>query len=429
MGLVQQLRKVAGALRSGFKANVGDMFWEAFFLRPGAGAFQSWQFREAVASGYHASVWVNRCIGKIAESVSSVPWKAQTDADGDGTYVDEASHPLQRLIDRPNPYSDRREFLTQLVQNLMLAGNAYIEIVRDRGIPVHLYHMRPDWVRPVTDPEGYLAGYEWRVPGRRPVPMALEEVIHFKFVDPLNPHIGCSPLAAAAKTLQSEDSILKWNKGILDNSAVPGGILYVPSSNLLREDREQIREELISEFGGARKHRPMVLWGDMKWQTTSLNHKDLDFLEQRRINKYEICAIFGVPPQLVGANEDPTYSNYEIARLSFWEDVVVPMLDWFQTRFNAVLAPSYGLGAGLRLVYDVSDTPAMRASYEQKVKTAEVLWRMGWPINEINRKLNLGLALVPWGETAWISSSLVPAGALAPTPPEGDETEDQDGLV
>jgi hypothetical protein len=72
----------------------------------------------------------------------------------------------------------------------------------------------------------------------------------------------------------------------------------------------------------------------------------------------------------------------------------------------------------------------MRSSYEQKVKTAEVLWRMGWPINEINRKLNLGLPLVPWGETAWFPVNLYPvSGApqealFAPPPPSDSEEED-----
>jgi len=416
-----------------FRRKQGGQRSGAFAMWAGS-PFRNLGFSESVSEGYYASVWAHRCIMRIAESISSVPWKVQTDADGDGTFVDEAGHPIQRLIDRPNPNSDRREFLTQLVQNLYLDGNAFVEIVQDRGVPMHLYHMRPDWVRVVPDPVLHVAGYEFRPPGRNPIPFSPEEVLHFRFVDPLDPYRGCSPLRAAIRTLESENAIVAWNKNVLDNSAVPGGVLKVPSSSLLKEDRDRLREELIHEFSGGNRYRPMVLWGDMEYERAALSHHDLDFLEQRRINKYEICAIFGVPPQLIGANEDPTYSNFEIARLSFWEDVIIPLLDWIQNRLNNAIVPRYGDPNSIRIVYDISDIPAMRSSYEQKVKTAEVLWRMGWPINEINRKLNLGLALVPWGETAWFPVNLYPVSGAAPqeTPPKAapppSDSEEEDVL-
>src|SRR4029453_19060211 len=51
-------------------------------------------------------------------------------------------------------------------------------------------------------------------------------------------------------------------------------------------------------------------------------------------------------------------------------------------------------------------------NYSQKVADAEKLNRMGYPINMINRRLNLGFDDVPWGNTVLVNPLLVPIEEL-----------------
>lgn len=394
------------------------------FKNSGGGLFGKMRYKEAVQDGYQNLVWVYRCVRKIGEAVGSVPWKAVS-VNAEGEHSPLPNHPLERLMNRPNPYCDRREFWEGWATYLSLAGNDFIEVVTDtKKRPLQLYHMRPDWVFPIPDPDLYLKGYELKPEGQPKVFLEPQDVLHFKYLDPLNEYRGMSPLAAAARTLQTENAIIGWNKGMLDNNAVPGGVLTIPAQTLVKEDRMEIRDELETEFSGdGNLHRPMVLWGGMEWKQLGLTQRDMDFLQQKRLNKYELCAVFGVPPQVVGANEDPTYSNYSVARLAFWEDLVILMLDWIQNRINSSLAPAFG--PDVRVVYDISDVPAMRESFQQKVKTAETLWKMGWPINAVNTRLGLGFDPVPWGETAWMPANLVPVGGTAMLgAPGNDQPED-----
>jgi hypothetical protein len=146
-----------------------------------------------------------------------------------------------------------------------------------------------------------------------------------------------------------------------------------------------------------------------------------------------------VPPQIVGAQEDPTYSNYSVARLSFWEDNIMGMLDWLQSKINTRLAPWFG--DDIIAHYDLSEVPAMRQAFGEKMEQAKTLVAMGYPINIVNERLRLGLPSVEWGDVAWMPATLQPIDSAeaapvedttpAPDPddePEEDPDEDDEGV-
>ena len=383
----------------------------AFFSARGAtGSLfgKSFTFQRAVKSGYKDLVWVYRCVAKKGEAVGSVPWKVfrKASATTDREYLPE--HPFQKLIDRPNRYTDRTQFFIQWISDLDLGGNNYLEITREgkTGPPIGLWRLRPDWMTPRPGKDVFLQDYKFDSGSGKPVYFDPEEIMHMKYVDPLDPYVGMSVIQAAARTILTENAAIGWNKSILDNSGVPNGILKVPAQTMLNQDKEELQENIEEEFTGENRHRPMILWGGMEWESMALTQKDMDFLEQRRLNKYEICSVFGVPPQVVGALENPTYSNYGTARLSFWEDTIVPLLDWLKAHLNYRLAPLYG--PDIEIDYDVSRVPAMREAFRELVDTAKKLHDMHYPLNMIGERLGLGLDAVPWGDVAWLPQNLVP---------------------
>jgi hypothetical protein len=162
----------------------------------------------------------------------------------------------------------------------------------------------------------------------------------------------------------------------------------------------------------------------MDWKQMALSQQDMEWLNQRRMSKFEICGAMGVPPAIVGANEDPTYSNYEVARSAMWEDKIIPMLDGLQSKINAVLTPQYG--ENIIAKYDISDLPAMRKSFQEKVSTAQQLYNMGVPFNEINHRLRLGFSDLPWGDVWWAPAMLSPINSAEVEPaalPPGSNTD------
>lgn len=384
-------------------------------------------FAKAVSEGYKDLVWVYRCVAKKGESIGSVPWKVYRKASATNEREHLQDHPFQKLIDRPNPYMDRTQFFVQWMGDLDLGGNSFWEIVPEGGRfgnpPIAFWRMRPDWTTPRPGKEAFLRDYQFDSGKGKPDYYEIERVGHMKYVDPVDPYYGMSVIQAAARTILTENAAIGWNKSILDNSGVPNGILKVPAQTILNQDKSELQENIEEEFATEeRRHRPMILWGGMEWESMALTQKDMDFLDQRRYNKYEICSVFGVPPQVVGALENPTYSNYSAARLAFWEDTVIVLLDWLKAFLNSRIAPLYG--PDIEIDYDLSRVPAMREAFKELVDTAKVLHEMHYPINMISERLGLGMDAVPWGDAAYIPGTLVPTMSL----PEVEEVEEDEDL-
>lgn len=384
----------------------------------GAVAVPGLTLQKAMREGYKNSVWVHRCITEIGQAVGSVPWRVYSEK---GTTLKALpGHDLEKLLERPNPYCTRKEHMDAWACYLSLAGKSYWEIVLAGGKPKHLYTVRPDWLKPIPDKVTFISGYEFKPPGQTGKPQVLqpEEILSFSYIDPEDPYGGLSPLQAAWRTIETESAAVTWNKALFDNSAIPGGVLKIPTQGLSKVQKEKLKEEVDRNFAGGNKFRTMVLWGNMEWAKMSLDAREMDFAKLRQLDKFEICAIHGVPPQVVGANEDPTYANYEIARTAFWEDKIIPMLEWMQSKINIYLAPYWGPNIVVR--YDISDIPAMRSSFAAKVTTAKGLYAMGVPLNEVNRRLRLGFQDQPWGNIWWAPMNLMPIHDE--TTPEGSPT-------
>lgn len=374
-------------------------------------------FLSAAQQGYHSMVWVRACIDLLGKSVGSVQWRVEDAANGEEI----VNHPVTQVLKQPNRFQTGGDFFRNLIGFLSLSGNAYTEkvVVSDRmnqgkfgPLKVkELWQIRPDWIAPVPDIRQFVREYRFNsvaIAAGTPVALPVEQVIHLKYFDPLNPYLGLSPIASAARSVQSDTSAQAWNQAVLSNYAAPSGVLMSPQS-LTSPERAELTEEIATEWTGGNRYRPMVLWGGFTWEQISLSHTDMEFAQQRLHSREEICAVFGVPAVLVGAIADPSHSNHGHARLAFWEDTIIPLLEWLKVWLNCELVqPIYG--DAVTLQYSVNHIPAFRKALSERLEQAKALWTMGFTRNEINDKLNLGFQDAAWGDVAWMPSGLLPVG-------------------
>jgi phage portal protein BeeE len=101
-----------------------------------------------------------RCIRMIAEAAASVPLVAFADG------ARAPDHPLQVLIDRPNPEESAPDLMEAFFAALQTAGNAYLEAAGAGDAPTELYALRPDRVQVVPGPQGWPSAYLYNTGGR-----------------------------------------------------------------------------------------------------------------------------------------------------------------------------------------------------------------------------------------------------------------------
>lgn len=372
-----------------------------------------WTSETAVKEGYKAAVFVYSCINKKAKAVASVPWYVSKQ-NSKGEWERVINHPLEMLIDKPNPFMSRSDLMERLVMNLDLTGNSLFKKVMVQNTTVELFPIGPDGIKPIPHDTEFISGYTYKV-GTQKFDFKTEEILHAMLIDPSNPYWGLSPLQVAAKTVDTDVEAVTWNKIALQNRAVTDGT-FTFDQPLTREQWIDARNQVREQHQGSRNARaPWVLGGGAKWQSMSLSPADMDFIEGRKMTREEICTVFDVPPPIVGILDKANYSNMKEARRVFWLDTIIPLLESIKNILNRSLNPEYG--NGIEIDFDLSNVEALQENFNEKIEGAYKLWSMGIPFNTINQRLDLGFDEMPGGEVGFLPASIMPAMLAANPPP------------
>lgn len=331
--------------------------------------------------GYSKNSAVYTAINKITTACKGIEWELYT---RNGKSLTEApdTHPLYKLLYKPNPMQDLASFIESIVGFEMIAGNSYIEAnngdspgVISKKPPIELWPVRPDKMKIIPGSLGYPLFFEFGYSGRTfrwPVDQVTlkSKIAHWKTFNPTNDWYGLAPLQAALLQLDQNNSAQRWNLALLQNSATPSGVLQMqvsdanPRGELTEEQYARLKSEFDSNYTGARNAgRPMIIEGGLKWQSISLSPKDMDFLKGKEVTTTDIFLIFGIPPELVGLGQK-TFSNYKEARLAFYEETILPTMDALRGLLNNWLCPMFG--DNLYLDYDKDDIEALTVRRESK---------------------------------------------------------------
>jgi HK97 family phage portal protein len=311
---------------------------------PGQPVWAPRDYQAFAREGFMDNPIVYRSVRMISEAAASIPLGVYDN----GAEVQE--HPLKSLLARPCFDQTTTDVLESWYGYLLVSGNAYLEAVAIDGDIRELHALRPDRIKVIPGVDGWPEGVEYDVngtvtrfvgelvPGVRPV-------LHVRLFHPANDHYGLSPIEAAARSIDLHNTASRWNKALLDNAARPSGALVYASSDRRMTDEQfsRLKSELEDGFQGA-KHagRPLLLEGGLDWKPLSLTPTDMDFLEAKNAAAREIALALGVPPMLLGIPGDNTYSNYQEAKRTFWQQSVLPLCWRTAKALSNWLAPAYG---------------------------------------------------------------------------------------
>ncbi len=324
------------------------------------------RYENLAEEGFRKNVVAYRCAMHVATAAAAVPWLLYA---ADGSEADR--HPLLNLLQHPNPLQDGAAFLENVFASLQIAGNVYIEAVqpRDGHLPAELYVLRADRMKVIPGAAGLPQGYEYSVNGKTtrwaadPVTGA-SAILHIKSFHPLDDWYGMAPLEAALLSVDQHNAAGAWNQALLNQGARPSGALvYAPKdgpASLSDDQIQRLREEMEQHYmGKANAGRPLILEGGLDWREMSLSPRDMDWLAGRDTAARDIALAFGVPAQLIGIPGAQTYANMAEARLAFYEETVLPLVNRVIGAFDHWLTPLYD--EELYLDYDVDKISALSA--------------------------------------------------------------------
>lgn len=368
---------------------------EVYYQSTGKAVWSSRNYKQFAGEAYIRNVIAHRCIKLIAGGASSVSWKLFYSRDNKTKEL--TKHPLLELLSCPNPLTGTSEFFEKVYSYRLISGNSYLLAVgASDESPNELYALRPDRVEIIAGENGIPRAYRYklgndhkdyqvdRITGR-------SQVLHLKEFHPLNDWYGLSSIEAASYSIDQHNQAGSWNQALLQNGARPSGALVVKGSDnnpgcLNDEQFLRLKNQIDDHYIGALNvGRPILLEGGLEWKEMSLSPKDMDFINTKNSAARDIALSFGVPPQMLGIPGDNTYSNMAEARLSLWEQTILPLLENITSSLNNWLVPMFD--EYLKLKFDIDSISALsprREAVWKRIKTADFL-------SDDEKKLALGI--------------------------------------
>lgn len=273
------------------------------------------------------TVWA--CVSLLSETVGILPIHLYKKTETGRESV--SKHPALRLINRPNSYTSRLDLMQHLMVSVVLYGNGYAVINRDKsGAPKKIDLVKPDVPQPALSEKGELF---YMIEGKK---VHSDDMIHVKglVVDGLK---GKSPIAVHRENLELTLMVQKYGQQFFSKGGNTSGVFEVPGT-LSDAAYERLKNNLATNYGGiGNSHKPLLLEGGMKYSRINIPLDDAQFLSTRKFQKSEIASIFRVPPHMVGDLERSTYSNIEQQSQEFLTYCLMPYLVKIETELNSKL--------------------------------------------------------------------------------------------
>src|SRR5204862_129991 len=140
-----------------------------------------------------------------------------------------------------------------------------------------------------------------------------------------------------------------------------------------------------------------------------ISSSDLQFLENRKFSRAEICAAFGVPEEIITTTDRAKYDVMAGARSNFIENRVAPLCARLEAEEEQNVKTIDTNAVGW---FDIDSLPIMQEARRSRLAAVKTGFDMGIPFNELNRVFDLGFKALPWGNTGYLPSKLNPLGTI-----------------
>ncbi|HLH36009.1 MAG TPA: phage portal protein [Alloacidobacterium sp.] len=406
------------------------------------------------------------CVDLIAGTIASLPlhiYERSIVGNGRASHRIAFEHDLYDIIHiEPNPEMSRHTFLKAYMAHSLAWGNAYAELQRDAGNqiigiwPRNPYKTRPHRLSspmrlepepwrpfPVNLPAGSLVyrttdgiddadrsdvDAETARAGRF---IPAEDMLHVPGLT-FDGRIGQSVVWLARQTLGLALATDKFGAKYFANFARPSGILEMPAA-MTPEAKEQARRSWMEAQGGENSHRVAVLPPGFNFKPISNKPEESQMVETKDRLRSEICAVFHVPPHMVGDVNKSTRSSTEQMAQEFFQYTLSPWMNAIKLEWKRKMFPSIGIGrtpkSRFYIDFDITDMLRPDAASREKFYGTGRQWGF-LNTNDIRAFEKLNPIDEKWAEDYWMPINMT----LTETPLDpnhqdgagvGDKPDDQ----
>lgn len=318
----------------------------------GVGASTQTDRRSALTELYEAYIacpWAWACVNAVARSITAGGLVSDWDNDnGEGKPQPDkppAVLALEALIAYVNPRQNIRQLLRSFIVDLMVFGDAFLEVVWWGNQPVALYNLDSATTTPIADEHGTVSGYVQVTDYGQRAQFDERDVIHVSLDSPRSGIFGIPPMQAALLPITVWLHAAATGKEMMRKGLPPEVHADFPAGTSDNETKRWRDRYAITNIGPRNIGLPRITKGGAKL-TELQTGKTTDVLATKDQARDEILAAFGVPPSkatviesgnLGGGTGDEQNRTYEV-------DTCGPIAELVLEAFNyAITKRGFGI--------------------------------------------------------------------------------------
>lgn len=296
--------------------------------------------QQQVVEKFSTAPFLHLCVDKIAKSVATNQWNLyKKQRNGDKTLI--KSDKLLDLLEKPNPYMTKYDFMYTVQAMLDLHGNVYIMYERDnKGAILNLWIVTPSMV---TQEPNSANKYTYQVVlNSISFTVPITELIHIKEINMSNPYgKGVGTSSTVAPNVQIVENATQQVNSFFYNNMTPEGIIGIDDFD--EDALLEFKEKWMSEQQGFYNSYKMQFLNtsDFKYVPTKSSFKDSQVREITKDQQEAIRIAFGISPEVLGIVESSNRATAMTAKELFQSEVIEPRLTKIKEILNVTLVQEF----------------------------------------------------------------------------------------
>lgn len=360
------------------------------------------------------------CVNIISNAIASLPFDLYRRTDNGREKA--VNHRLYNLTKYPSADIPGYNFREALVVNLLIFGNAYIELVRVGGRVRELNLIPSKYVTVNTASDGTVSYVVTYKGGSRRVEFGDESIMHIAGKS-FNGRVGMSPVEKCMESIVLARALEHFGVAYFERGARPSGFLKT-ARKLSEEAVARLKTSFADNYMGSKNSGKMIVLEDgMEYAPAQNGNSDSQFLEARRFQIEEIARIFAVPLFLLQSTEKSTSwgSGLEQLNISFVQTCLSNWLKRIEEAFNFFLLTD---AEKRQYYFEFNVDGLLRGDQKSRFDAYHEAIMDGWlSPNEVRAKENL--PDIPGGDVYFIPVNM--AGYAGPDKGELTDAELTDG--
>ena len=287
---------------------------------------------------------------------------------------------IKCLLEYPNPLMSAQKFQEKMAAQLILNGNAFASITRDRnGIPVELFPLPAVGVEAdYRNGELYL---KFTLDNGKSYTFNYDDIIHLRMNYYDNDIFGNSLMPTLAPLLKINNTIDDGIVKAIKNSSLIRWLLKATSS-IRTDDLKKLAKEFSDSFLNTSSETGGVAATDSKVEAQQIDSKDyVPNFEILKSVKDRIYSLFGVSEKIVQGNYTEDEWN------SFYESSIEPIAVDFANEYTRKLFTAKKRSYGNKIIFEASNLAC--ATISTKLNFLQMVDRGALTPNEWREIFNL----------------------------------------